>query len=71
MSAGQLTDTSRSGVRVGRFLDQMIESREKPNTIICDTGSEFTSKAMFLWAKEARVKLQFIQLGKPTQNAFV
>ena len=26
---------------------------------------------MFFWAKENSVKLQFIQPGKPTQNAFV
>ena len=34
-------------------------------------GPEFTSKAMFFWAKRAKVKLYFIQPGKPTQNAFV
>ena len=34
-------------------------------------GSEFTSKAMFFWAKKSGVKLAFIQPGKPTQNAFV
>jgi len=32
---------------------------------------EFTSKAMYFWAKQAGVKLHFIQPGKPTQNAFV
>lgn len=26
---------------------------------------------MFFWAKDNRVKLDFIQPGKPTQNAFV
>ena len=26
---------------------------------------------MFLWAKDNQVKLNFIQPGKPTQNAFV
>jgi putative transposase len=29
-------------------------------------GSEFTSKAMYFWAKEAQMKLHFVQLGKPT-----
>lgn len=38
---------------------------------MCDNGPEFTGKALFFWAKEAGVKLHFIQPGKPTQNAFV
>lgn len=38
---------------------------------MCDNGPELTSKAMFFWAKERRIKLQFIQPGKPTQNPFV
>lgn len=68
---GQLTDYSISGVRVARFLTQLSETRGKPETIICDNGTEFTSKAMFFWSKETSVKLGFIQPGKPTQNAFV
>ncbi len=68
---GQLVDTSISGSYVARYLDQLIESREKPKTITCDNGPEFTSKALFFWARERQVTLQFIQPGKPTQNAFV
>lgn len=34
-------------------------------------GPEFTSKALFFWAQDSRVKLHFIQPGKPTQNAFI
>ncbi|SCY50380.1 Integrase core domain-containing protein, partial [Legionella israelensis DSM 19235] len=45
--------------------------RSKPNKVICDNGTEFTSKAMFFWSKESGVNLGFIQPGKPTQNAFV
>ena len=36
-----------------------------------DNGPEMTGKAMFFWSQETRVKLHFIQPGKPTQNAFV
>lgn len=68
---GQLTEISISGRRVGRFLDQIAEGRPLPQRIVCDNGTEFTSKAMFFWAKENKVQLQFIQPGKPTQNAFV
>jgi putative transposase len=68
---GQIVDTSISGVRVTRYLNELAVSRGLPKVIVCDNGPEFTSKAMFFWAREARVTLHFIQPGKPTQNAFV
>jgi len=68
---GQLTDLSISGQWVAQFLNQLIASRGKPRSITCDNGTEFTSKAMFFWSKDHRVRLQFIQPVKPTQNAFV
>ncbi len=68
---GQLAAVSISGRRVARFLDELGCRRPLPPLIVCDNGSEFTSKAMFFWAKENNVNLGFIQPGKPTQNAFV
>jgi putative transposase len=68
---GQLVSVSISGQQVARFLTQLIEVRDKPDHIVCDNGTEFTSKAMFFWSKTASVVLAFIQPGKPTQNAFV
>lgn len=68
---GQLVSVSITGYQVARFLDQIFEERSKPVKIICDNGTEFTSKAMFFWSQESGVSLGFIQPGKPTQNAFV
>lgn len=68
---GQLASISISGRQVARFLDQLCEERAVPRRIVCDNGTEFTSKAMFFWSKERGVTLGFIQPGKPTQNAFV
>ena len=65
---GQLVDTSISGVRMTRFMDSLGRC---PKTIVCDIGPELTSKAMFFWSRDKSIKLQFIQPGKPTQNAFV
>ena len=65
----QLVDTSISGQRVARELDRL--NRLLPKTIVVDNGPEFTSKAMFFWGRRRKVKLHFIQPGKPTQNAFV
>ena len=68
---GQIVDTSISGERLARFLDEISLYRALPETLVCDNGSELTSKAMFFWSQRAGVKLHFIQPGKPTQNAFV
>lgn len=68
---GQLVSVSISGLQVGRYLSELIELRGKPDSIVCDNGPEYTSKAMFFWSEEESVKLDFIQPGKPTQNAFV
>ena len=68
---GQLVSVSITGSQVARFLNQLFEGRNKPGKIVCDNGTEFTSKAMFFWSQETGVKLGFIQPGKPTQNAFV
>ena len=68
---GQLTAFSISGRQVGRFLSELIDTRGKPVQVVCDNGTEFTSKAMFFWQQQTGEKLGFIQPGKPTQNAFV
>lgn len=68
---GQLVSVSISGLQVGCYLSELIELRGKPSSIVCDNGPEYTSKAMFFWSQEEGVKLDFIQPGKPTQNAFV
>lgn len=44
---GQLVSVSISGRYVARSLSLLIEQRGKPNKVICDNGTEFTSKAMF------------------------
>jgi len=68
---GQLVDRSISGVRVVRYLEELSLSRRMPNAIVMDNGTELTSKAMFFWSQRTGIKLNFIQPGKPTQNAFV
>lgn len=67
----QLVETSISGGRVVRFLNQLIAAHGKPRSIVCDNGTEFTCKAMYFWSQGQEVRLDFIQPGKPTQNAFV
>lgn len=53
------------------MLGALSQLRGKPSAIVCDNGTEFTSKAMDQWAFQAGVELKFIQPGKPIQNAFI
>ncbi len=68
---GQLVDTSISGARLARYLDELAMTRSLPTSIVLDNGPELTSKAMFFRAHKAKVKLCFIQPENPTQNAYV
>lgn len=64
-------DHSLTGKRVSRVLDRMALTRGLPEVITVDNGPEFISKALDLWAFENKVKLRFIQPGKPVQNAYI
>ena len=67
---GQIVDTPISGERLACYLNELGQVRTLPETLVCDNGSELTSKAMFFWSQKAVIKLYFIQPDKPTQNAF-
>ena len=64
-------DTSLPGVRVVRVLDRLAETRGLPLEIVLDNGPEMISKALDEWAWRNGVRLNFIEPGKPTQNAFI
>lgn len=64
-------DFGLSGERVTRVLDGLIELRGKPESIRSDNGPEFAGNAMDAWAYQRGLKLDFIQPGKPTQNAYI
>ena len=67
-----VADTSLSGARVARELDAIIAQRgRRPDTIVSDNGTEFTSTAILAWSEEQRVAWHYIAPGKPTQNGFV
>lgn len=68
---GIVVDTSLSGQRVGRELDRLIEDYGKPETILSDNGTEFTSHAILKWSMEKEVGWEYIQPGKPYQNGTI
>lgn len=64
-------DTSLPAERVIRVLDQVVQWRGKPKRIRVDNGPEFISTKLSLWCEDRGIQLQFIQPGKPTQNAYI
>ena len=56
---------------VVRTLERLRRSGRKPKVITTDNGSEFCSKPLDQWAFVHGVQLDFIQPGKPVENAFV
>jgi len=66
-----IIDTSISGTRVVRALEELASRHALPKAIVSDNGTEFTSGAFLAWAERRGIELRFIQPGKPNQNAFV
>lgn len=64
-------DTSLPAERVIRVLENLIDWREKPQSIRMDNGPELISHRLETWAKERQIELLHIQPGKPAQNAYI
>jgi len=54
-----------------RALRQIIGWRGKPEVIRCDNGPENISETVRRWADEWGIRFEYIQPGKPQQNAYV
>jgi putative transposase len=67
---GLVVDTSLTGLRVARELDQIAELRGYPCMIVSDNGTELTSNAILAWQQRG-VEWHYIAPGKPMQNGFV
>lgn len=65
------TDVGMAGPRMARELDDVIRLRRRPETIVSDNDTEFTSMAILRWCQETGVAWHYIAPGKPTQDAFV
>lgn len=66
-----VADTSLSGSRVARELDDIVRRRCRPATIVSDNGTEFTSNAILSWAQKTGVGWHYIAPGKPQQNGLI
>ncbi len=64
-------DHSLPSLRVIRTLERIMTWRGQPSRIRCDNGPEYISVEIRQWAKKKGIVLQYIQPGKPQQNAYV
>ena len=62
---------SLPAARVIRALNELVEVRGTPLSIRLDNGPEFIALALAEWAQTKGIRLNHIQPGKPTQNAYV
>lgn len=60
-----------SAQRVARVLDRIAATRGYPVKMRMDNSPELISLTLAHWAEKYGVILEFIKLGKPTQNAFI
>jgi len=68
---GNEIDFSLPSASVIRGLEQIIEWRSKPKVLRCDNGPEYISEALRTWVETHEIGIQYIQPGKPQQNAYV
>ena len=64
-------DTSIPGARVVRTLERLVAWRGKPDAIRVDNGPEYLSQVLIAWCRNQGVQLNYIQPGKPNQNAYI
>lgn len=65
---GIIVDSSLNSRRVVKTLEALIEEHGRPEEIISDNGTEFTSNTVLKWCHERGQKWEYIQPGKPYQN---
>ena len=65
------SDLSLPSARVVRSSDRIAKERGYPKRLRSDNGPEFISNALRKWADDHGVHLDFIEPGKPTQNAYI
>lgn len=64
-------DTSLPSQAVTRLLDWIILTRQQPQRITLDNGPELTSTWFDQWADRNGIQLDYIDPGKPVQNAVI
>ncbi len=66
-----VVDTSITAVRLVRVLELLKSQFGTPKAIRVDNGPEFTAGVFADWCSENDVRIDYIQPGKPNQNAYI
>lgn len=62
---------SLTGQHIVNVLNKLLFYGRIPKVLTIDNGPELSSRALEFWAYTNKVVLNFIQPGKPTQNAYI
>jgi putative transposase len=64
-------DTSITSERLVRVFERLRQERGLPKVLRTDNGPVFLGEAFISWAKAPVMAIQYIQPGKPNQNAYI
>lgn len=64
-------DTLITSARLVRVFERLQAQHGLPQVLRTDNGPEFLGEAFTSWAKVAGMAIQYIQPGKPNQNAYL
>lgn len=64
-------DTSLRAARLVRVFEQLKETRGLPDILRVDNGPEFLSTVFVDWCQANGVFIDYIEPGKPNQNAYI
>lgn len=64
-------DTSITSMRLVRIFERLRTDHGLPQVLRTDNGPEFLGEAFTHWAKNVGMAIQYIQPGKPNQNAYI
>lgn len=64
-------DTSLTSGRLVRVFEQISEQRPLPAVLRTDNGPEFLGRDFMDWCDDHGIVIDYIEPGKPNQNAFI
>lgn len=64
-------DTSLPSARLVRVFDQLKTERGLPDVLRTDNGPEFLGEVFTQWCQDHGVMIDYIEPGKPNQNAYI